>query len=62
MLVLEPMQDPAFVKYDFNKPEDIPAYLHHTFDCVVIDPVRCAQHARRHAGSIWYHKLPITTR
>ena len=24
--------------YDFNNPEDIPANIHHTFDCVVIDP------------------------
>lgn len=25
-------------RYDFNAPEDVPAELHHTFDCVVIDP------------------------
>lgn len=31
-------KDPHFVKYDFNKPEDLPAELLHTFDCVVIDP------------------------
>mmetsp|Transcript_26756 Transcript_26756/g.58259 ORF Transcript_26756/g.58259 Transcript_26756/m.58259 type:complete len:189 (+) Transcript_26756:165-731(+) len=27
-----------FLRYDFNQPVDIPAELHHTFDCVVIDP------------------------
>lgn len=25
-------------RYDFNKPSDVPVELHHTFDCVVIDP------------------------
>lgn len=30
--------EPNFVLYDFNNPEDIPANIHHTFDCVVIDP------------------------
>lgn len=33
------LQDPQFVMYDFNKPEELPAHLHHTFDAVVIDPV-----------------------
>ncbi len=27
-----------FVKYDFNKPNDIPTHLRHSFDMVVIDP------------------------
>ena len=31
-------KEPNFVLYDFNNPEDIPANIHHTFDCVVIDP------------------------
>ncbi|KAG1657443.1 hypothetical protein FOA52_011723 [Chlamydomonas sp. UWO 241] len=31
-------KDPHYFKYDFNKPEAIPAELHGTFDCVVIDP------------------------
>ncbi len=30
--------EPNFVVYDFNNPEDIPANIHHTFDCIVIDP------------------------
>jgi len=29
---------PGFVKYDFHKPDDLPASLHHSFDYVVIDP------------------------
>lgn len=28
----------SFVKYDFNKPGELPAALHGTFDMVVIDP------------------------
>ena len=31
-------KDPHYFKYDFNHPEAIPEALHHTFDCVVIDP------------------------
>jgi 16S rRNA G966 N2-methylase RsmD len=31
-------KDPGYVFYDFNKPEDIPADLHKTFDMIVIDP------------------------
>ncbi|GBG59603.1 hypothetical protein CBR_g49867 [Chara braunii] len=27
-----------FVRYDFNRPTDVPDNLHHSFDCVVIDP------------------------
>mmetsp|Transcript_5055 Transcript_5055/g.6868 ORF Transcript_5055/g.6868 Transcript_5055/m.6868 type:complete len:189 (-) Transcript_5055:103-669(-) len=27
-----------FVRYDFKEPLNVPANLHHTFDCVVIDP------------------------
>lgn len=27
-----------FRRYDFNKPDEIPAELHHTFTMVVIDP------------------------
>lgn len=27
-----------FFRFDCYKPEDIPKELHHTFDCVVIDP------------------------
>lgn len=30
--------DPGFVKFDYNKVEDIPKKLHHSFDYVVIDP------------------------
>jgi len=30
--------EPNFVVYDFHNPEDIPANIHHTFDCIVIDP------------------------
>mmetsp|Transcript_34564 Transcript_34564/g.76797 ORF Transcript_34564/g.76797 Transcript_34564/m.76797 type:complete len:186 (+) Transcript_34564:213-770(+) len=30
--------DPHYVRYDFNKPEELPAALHQSFDCVVIDP------------------------
>eukprot|EP01031_Cornospumella_fuschlensis_P035223 gene35223-42667_t len=30
--------DRGFVFYDFNKPEDVPAGLHQSFDVVVIDP------------------------
>ncbi|KAK9829735.1 hypothetical protein WJX72_007570 [[Myrmecia] bisecta] len=29
---------PNFVLYDFNAPESLPASLHGSFDCVVIDP------------------------
>lgn len=32
------INEPNFVLYDFNNPEDIPANIHHTFDCIVIDP------------------------
>eukprot|EP00798_Chlamydomonas_sp_ICE-L_P004056 gene4056-14142_t len=31
-------KDPHFFKYDFNKPEEVPAELLGTFDCCVIDP------------------------
>jgi 16S rRNA G966 N2-methylase RsmD len=31
-------KDPGYVFYDFNKPEEIPADLHQTFDMIVIDP------------------------
>eukprot|EP01017_Pseudomicrothorax_dubius_P028328 TRINITY_DN3362_c0_g1_i5.p1 TRINITY_DN3362_c0_g1~~TRINITY_DN3362_c0_g1_i5.p1 ORF type:complete len:200 (-),score=62.53 TRINITY_DN3362_c0_g1_i5:48-647(-) len=31
-------KNPNFVKYDFNRPEDIPAELEGTFDFIVIDP------------------------
>jgi EEF1A lysine methyltransferase 1 len=30
--------DPAFIRYDFHKPEDIPVSIHHTFDGVLVDP------------------------
>eukprot|EP00898_Chlorokybus_atmophyticus_P009068 jgi/Chlat1/9162/Chrsp97S08439 len=30
--------DPNFVLYDFNKPEELDASLHHRFDYIVIDP------------------------
>eukprot|EP01027_Heterolobosea_sp_BB2_P013301 GEZU01019192.1.p1 GENE.GEZU01019192.1~~GEZU01019192.1.p1 ORF type:complete len:236 (-),score=47.56 GEZU01019192.1:46-666(-) len=30
--------NPGFVHYDYNKPTDVPAELHHTFDYVVVDP------------------------
>ncbi len=30
--------EPHFVRYDYNAPEQLPAALHGTFDCVVIDP------------------------
>lgn len=30
--------EPNFVVYDYNNPENIPENLHHTFDCVVMDP------------------------
>lgn len=30
--------EPHFVAYDFHRPEDLPANIHHTFDCIVIDP------------------------
>jgi len=30
--------EPGFVKYDYRKPEDIPAKYLHSFDLVVIDP------------------------
>ncbi|KAK3281321.1 hypothetical protein CYMTET_10882, partial [Cymbomonas tetramitiformis] len=29
---------PNNVIYDFNKPSEIPSDIHHSFDCVVIDP------------------------
>ena len=30
--------EPNFVVYDYNNPENIPENIHHTFDCVVMDP------------------------
>jgi len=32
------LDHPNFVFYDFNKPEELPVELHHSFDCVVADP------------------------
>lgn len=31
-------KDPGFVPFDYNKLQDVPKELHHTFDYVVIDP------------------------
>lgn len=39
-------------RYDYNKPEDIPAELHGTFDTVVIDPPFITHEVRgQHVGS-----------
>lgn len=34
-------------RYDFNKPEEIPSKLHHTFTMVVIDPPFITREVRR---------------
>lgn len=31
-------KEPHYFKYDFNEPTTVPPELHHTFDCLVIDP------------------------